>query len=118
MKIALLIRPSIQKDALEEAWKNNIDYVQQVKPNVFMLEGPPSKIAAFQTVYNCKPVAIKPEHAIISYDEWHTANEEQINIQLAETGADRELDFNAEKEFEQRYNDYVESVKLQFEHGS
>ena len=45
----------------------------------------------------------------LSYDEWYGIYEHDIHIELAETGADRELDFNPEKEFEERYNIYVET---------
>ena len=30
-----------------------------------------------------------------------------INVELAESGADRELDFHSEKEFEERYEKYL-----------
>tara|TARA_R110002020_G_scaffold28130_3_gene89889 strand:+ start:830 stop:991 length:162 start_codon:yes stop_codon:yes gene_type:complete len=41
-----------------------------------------------------------------SYVEWFSINEEAIRIELAESGADREMDFDIEKEFEVRYEDY------------
>lgn len=34
-------------------------------------------------------------------------HEDEINITLAETGADREMDFNPEREFEDRYMTYL-----------
>ena len=46
---------------------------------------------------------------LLNYDDWYERNEEEINIELAETGADRELDFDSEKEFDDRYSKYVET---------
>ena len=46
-----------------------------------------------------------------SYVEWFSINEEDIRIELAESGADREMDFDIEKEFEVRYEDYRKSYK-------
>lgn len=45
----------------------------------------------------------------LSFEDWYDINEEEINIELAETGADRELCFSSENEFEKRYNDYHDS---------
>ena len=33
---------------------------------------------------------------ILSFEEWYDLYEEEINIELAESGADRELDFDSE----------------------
>lgn len=44
-----------------------------------------------------------------NFDEWYELNEENINIELAENGADREMDFNPELEFENRYQKYLET---------
>lgn len=44
----------------------------------------------------------------LEFDEWYSKFEEEINIELAETGKDRELDFDPEKEFVNRYNIYLE----------
>jgi hypothetical protein len=43
----------------------------------------------------------------LSFENWYELNEEEINIELAESGADRELDFNSEQEFENRYQKYL-----------
>ena len=43
----------------------------------------------------------------LSYEEWYSLYEEEIIIELAETGADRELDFDSELEFERRYEKYL-----------
>lgn len=43
----------------------------------------------------------------LEYDEWYCLNEERISIELAESGADREMDFDLEKEFYKRYNLYL-----------
>ena len=47
-----------------------------------------------------------------NYVEWFCINEEDIRIELAESGADREMDFDIEKEFEVRYEDYRKSYKM------
>ena len=47
-----------------------------------------------------------------SYVEWFSINEEDIRIELAESGADREMVFDIEKEFEVRYEDYRKSYKM------
>ena len=44
----------------------------------------------------------------LTFEEWYDENEEKIWIELAETGADREMDFNSEVEFELRYNRYLD----------
>ena len=41
------------------------------------------------------------------YDVWFQDNEEDILIELAESGADRELDFNLEAEFDKRFQKYI-----------
>jgi len=46
-----------------------------------------------------------------SYVEWFSINEEDICIELAESGADREMDFDIEKEFDVRYEDYRKNYK-------
>lgn len=43
----------------------------------------------------------------LEYEEWFDKFENEINIELAENGADREMDFNAEREFEKRYDMYL-----------
>lgn len=43
----------------------------------------------------------------MTYEEWYNKNEEEIWIELAEIGADREMDFNSEVEFNNRYEDYL-----------
>ena len=49
----------------------------------------------------------------ITFDEWYEANEENINLELAESGADREMDFDSEKEFEKRYETYLDNFTNQ-----
>jgi hypothetical protein len=44
----------------------------------------------------------------LSFEEWYEINETKIQIELAENGADRELDFDSEKEFDLRYQKYLE----------
>lgn len=43
----------------------------------------------------------------LTFEKWYELHEEDINIELAENGADREMDFNPEIEFENRYEDYL-----------
>ena len=43
----------------------------------------------------------------LTFEEWYKLNEERINIELAESGADREMDFDSEREFEDRYEQYL-----------
>ncbi len=46
----------------------------------------------------------------LNFDEWYLIHEDDINIELAESGADRELGFDAELEFEYRYTKYLNSL--------
>ena len=46
----------------------------------------------------------------LTFEEWYDLNESEIWIELAEIGADREMDFNPEYEFEIRYEDYCNSI--------
>ena len=48
----------------------------------------------------------------LNFDDWYEINEEEIHIELAENGADREMDFDSELEFEIRYQEYV----MNYEH--
>ncbi len=41
------------------------------------------------------------------FDTWYEKNHEEIDIELAESGADRELDFDSEREYEVRYERYL-----------
>ena len=45
----------------------------------------------------------------LEYEEWYAQNEEEINIELAESGADREMDFDSELEFDKKYQEYLNS---------
>ncbi len=47
----------------------------------------------------------------MTYEEWYDENEEGIWIELSEIGADREMDFNSEVEFDNRYEDYLNQEK-------
>ena len=50
----------------------------------------------------------------MEFEEWCEKNEEELYIMFAETGMDRELDFNAEDEIEKRYEKYLkENVEQQ-----
>ena len=47
----------------------------------------------------------------LTFDEWYNLYEDEINIELAENGADREMDFDPELEFEIRYQKYLNQNK-------
>jgi len=48
---------------------------------------------------------------ILSFEDWYGMYEDEINIELAESGADREMDFDSELEFEKRYEKYYENLQ-------
>jgi hypothetical protein len=50
-----------------------------------------------------------PEPVILEFDDWLEYNVDEIDIELAESGADRELDFDSEKEYEARYFKYLDN---------
>lgn len=50
---------------------------------------------------------IDDSERLLDYDEWYAIFEDRINTELAETGADREMDFDSEREFEKRYEEYL-----------
>lgn len=41
------------------------------------------------------------------FEQWCEQHQEEIDIELAESGADRELDFDSEREYEIRYEKYL-----------
>ena len=47
----------------------------------------------------------------LTFDEWYCLCEDEVNIELAENGADREMDFDPETEFEIRYQKYLNKNK-------
>jgi len=49
------------------------------------------------------------EQKPLEYEEWYEMNELRINSELIESGATSELDFDSEKEFEDRYQKYLDS---------
>ena len=51
---------------------------------------------------------MKYNSKILDFEEWFGVYEDEINIELAESGADRELDFDPELEFEERYQEYLD----------
>lgn len=44
----------------------------------------------------------------LSFEKWYKLNEEEMLISFAESGADRELDFDSELEFDRAYEQYLE----------
>ena len=49
------------------------------------------------------------DNTLTEYDVWFHENEEDILIKLAESGADREMDFDLEAEFDKRYQQYLDN---------
>ena len=49
---------------------------------------------------------------ILSFEEWYDTFADEINTELAENGADRELEFNAESEFRKRYEAYLNASQV------
>ena len=48
---------------------------------------------------------------IMTFEEWYEKNEEELRIMFAETGMDRELDFDIENELEKLYEKYLKEEK-------
>jgi len=48
---------------------------------------------------------------LLTFDEWYCEYEEEINTELAENGADREMCFDLEAELEIRYEQYIDENK-------
>lgn len=46
---------------------------------------------------------------IMEFEDWLENNEEELTIECAETGADRELDFDFERFCEYRYEEYLKN---------
>lgn len=54
----------------------------------------------------------KPQQTFpLSYEHWYEQNHEELDIACAESGADRELDFDKEAYFEQKYEEYVKEFE-------
>ena len=47
----------------------------------------------------------------MTFEEWLDLNEDELNIYFAETGMDRELDFNIENELEELYEKHLKEQK-------
>ena len=45
----------------------------------------------------------------LKYDEWFDKYHDAIYLELAENGADREMDFNSVEEFRIRYEAYLKT---------
>lgn len=48
----------------------------------------------------------------LEYDKWFELNENELGIAFAESGADRELDFDYERECEKGYEKYLKSIPV------
>ena len=44
---------------------------------------------------------------VLEYDEWLNENSDELNCMFAENGADREMDFDFEKDAQKIYNDNI-----------
>lgn len=43
----------------------------------------------------------------MNYEKWYDTNEEELHMECAESGADRELDFNFDDFCESKYEEYL-----------
>lgn len=84
---------------------NNCRLVKKWPSSLFESYGS-CEICGKQALCNDVPSSQLPKE-ILSYEEWYDLFEESINIELAESGADRELDFDSELEFDKRYEKYI-----------
>ena len=48
---------------------------------------------------------------MLTFDEWYDKNEENLSIECAESGADREMDFDFGRFCEDRYDQYKNTIK-------
>ena len=64
------------------------------------------KVKIIGVIENTTPTPV-PE--IMEFDDWLEYHVDEIDIELAESGADRELDFDSEKEYETRYFKYLDN---------
>jgi len=48
---------------------------------------------------------------VLPFDEWFFLNQIDMDIEFAETGADREMDFDYEKEINKKYKLYLNEIK-------
>lgn len=47
---------------------------------------------------------------ILNFDQWLEANQEELDIKAAETGADRELDYDSDAFYEKEYEVYLKTL--------
>jgi len=50
---------------------------------------------------------------MLTYEEWYELNESELHCRFAETGADREMDFNIEDEICKLYEQYVRTFGME-----
>jgi hypothetical protein len=48
----------------------------------------------------------------LTFEQWYAINEQELDCIYAETGADRELDFDREADEEDRYCEYLDTTLL------
>jgi len=53
---------------------------------------------------------MKNDKKKLDFESWFELNEDTVAIELAENGADREMGFDSEKEFDDRYEIYLNSL--------
>ncbi|MEA2029323.1 MAG: hypothetical protein U9N49_10165 [Campylobacterota bacterium] len=51
----------------------------------------------------------KQKDSKMSFEDWLSENEQDLLIKFAETGADREMDFCVESQFDEEYEKYLNS---------
>ena len=55
---------------------------------------------------------------VMEFEQWLNKYENDMLIEIAENGSDRELDFDAEIFMENRYDDYVKHTEAKYEHSN
>lgn len=50
---------------------------------------------------------------MLTYEQWLEVNADEASIRFAETGVDRELDFDPERELERMYEEYVARYEME-----
>ena len=60
-----------------------------------------------QSLFDWMGESMQVHEEKLDYEEWLEVHYDNLLIEFAESGADRELDFNPENEFEKRYQKYL-----------
>ena len=65
---------------------------------------------AFYAGYRASEGKQKCDKSTVTFDEWLSIRQGEIDIELAENGADREMSFDSEVEYARRYQVYLDSI--------